>query len=425
MQPGNKQQLNDIRRRHAWWWIVLLLCGVMLSSSTCTTPPDTPARFDDDNPIKVGLLHSLSGTLAISEIPVRDAALLAIDELNAAGGVLGRKVVPVVADGASDWDIFADEAQRLIREEEVATIFGCWTSASRKAVLPVVEAENALLWYPVQYEGLEQSPNIIYLGATTNQQIIPAIDYLLNQNYRRFFLLGSDYVFPRTANEIIKAQLRAQRGVVVGETYRSLGATDFADVIAFMQIAQPDVVINTLNGDSNVAFFQQFEAMGYTAAELPLLSVSIAEEEIRAIGAEHLVNHLAAWNYFQTTDTPANAAFVAAYREKYGERRVTSDPIEAMYVGVHLWALAVERAGTTDVDAVRAAARGLEFAAPEGHVTIDPDTQHLYKTVRIGRIKPDGQFAEIWNSGAPVEPDPFLLNYPWADEFHPDDAQAE
>jgi urea transport system substrate-binding protein len=425
MQSENKHQSNHIHWPHMWVWVILLLVVVMLGSSTCAAPSDTPAQLTDAPPIKVGLLHSLSGTLAISEIPVRDAALLAIDELNAAGGVLGRKVVPVVADGASDWDIFAEEARRLIREEEVATIFGCWTSASRKAVLPVVEEENALLWYPVQYEGLEQSPNIIYLGATTNQQIIPAMTYLLDQNHRRFFLLGSDYVFPRTANEIIKAQLRAQQGVVVGETYKALGATDFADVIEFITVAQPDVIINTLNGDSNVAFFQQFEAAGYTAAELPLLSVSIAEEEIRAIGAEHLVNHLAAWNYFQTTDTPANAAFVAAYREKYGERRVTSDPIEAMYVGVHLWALAVERAGTTDVDQVRAAARGLEFAAPAGHVMIDPDTQHLYKTVRIGRVNLNGQFAEIWNSGAPVEPDPFLHTYAWATEFHQRDSRAE
>ncbi len=425
MQSENRHQSNHTHRQHILVWTALLLVVVMLGSSTCAASSDTPTFPSDAPPIKVGLLHSLSGTLALSEIPVRDAALLAIDELNAAGGVLGRKVVPVVADGASDWDIFAAEARRLIQEEEVATIFGCWTSASRKAVLPVVEAENALLWYPVQYEGLEQSPNIIYLGATTNQQIIPAITYLLDQNYRRFFLLGSDYVFPRTANEIIKAQLRAQQGVVVGETYKVLGATDFTDVIEFITLAQPDIIINTLNGDSNVAFFQQFEAAGYTAAELPLLSVSIAEEEIRAIGAEHLVNHLAAWNYFQTTDTPANAAFVAAYREKYGERRVTSDPIEAMYVGVHLWALAVEHAGTTDVDQVRAAARGLEFAAPAGHIMIDPDTQHLYKTARIGRINLNGQFEEIWNSGTPVQPDPFLHTYTWATEFHQRDSRAE
>lgn len=364
--------------------------------------------------IKVGILHSLSGTMSISEVTVRDSTLMAIEEINAAGGVLGMQIEPIVEDGASDWPTFAEKASKLLLQDEVAVVFGCWTSASRKAVKPVFEENNGLLFYPVQYEGLEQSPNIFYTGATTNQQIVPAVEYLLAEGKTKFFLLGSDYVFPRTSNTIIAAQLAAAGASVVGEEYVPLGGTEFSTIIAKIQEAAPDVIFNTLNGDSNVAFFKQYKDAGYTAETLPTLSVSIAEEEVGGIGIENVVGQLVAWNYYQTVDSPANTTFVEAFKAKYGAERVTSDPMEAGYFGVYLWAAAVEAAGSTDVEAVRAAAAGITFEAPEGTVTIDGDNQHTYKTVRIGQIREDGLIDTIFATDAPVKPDPYLCTYEWA-----------
>jgi len=400
------------------WLIRALLLVLLAGCANAPVLPPTAPRFAGE-PIRVGLLHSLSGTLALSEIPVRNAALLAINEINARGGVLGRKLVPVVADGESDPATFAAAARRLIEEDRVAAIFGGWTSASRKAILPVVEASGSMLWYPVQYEGLEQSPNIVYLGATANQQIVPAVEYLLAQGKRRFFLLGSDYIFPRTANTIVAAQLASVGATVAGEAYVPLGATAFTETIAAIRASGADVVLNTLNGDSNVAFFQQLQAAGLDAATMPTLSVSIAEPEVRAIGAELMAGHLAAWNYFQSTPTPANRTFVEAYRARYGARQVTSDPMEAMYTGVYLWAAAVERAGAIEVGAVRAVLSGLRFSAPEGEVELDGATQHMVKTARVGRVEPGGQFVEVWHSAAPIPPDPFLTSYPWASSIRP------
>ncbi|MCU0546482.1 MAG: urea ABC transporter substrate-binding protein [Oscillatoriaceae cyanobacterium Prado104] len=370
-------------------------------------------------PIKIGVLHSLTGTMSISEICVKDATLLAVEEINAAGGVLGRPLVAVVADGASDLQAFAKEAKRLLQEERVAAVFGCWTSASRKAVLPVLENCNGLLFYPVQYEGIEQSPNIFYTGAAPNQQIVPGVDYLLSCGKRNIFLLGSDYIFPRTANQIVKAQLAACGGELAGEMYLPLGSMEVEEAIEHILAVKPDAVLNTLNGDTNVAFFQQLRQAGLTASELPIVSVSVAEEEIRAIGPENIAGHLVVWNYFQTVNTPENDKFVKAYKQKYGENRVTDDPIEAAYFGVYLWKEAVEKAGTTEVAKVRVAAKNIEFAAPGGRVKIDAKTQHTWKTVRIGKVKSDGQVEEIWNSGAPVEPDPFLKGYAWAAALAP------
>jgi urea transport system substrate-binding protein len=364
--------------------------------------------------IKVGVLHSLSGTMSISETAVRDATLMAIEEINAAGGVMGKQMEVVVEDGASDWPTFAEKAKKLLQSDEVAVVFGGWTSASRKAMLPVFEGEKGLLFYPVQYEGLETSPNIFYTGATTNQQIVPAVEYLLEQGKTKFYLLGSDYVFPRTSNLIINKQLKGAGLKAVGEEYTPLGHTEYSTVIAKIRAAEPDVVFNTLNGDSNVAFFKQLKDAGISAEDLPTLSVSVAEEEITGIGPENMLGHLVAWNYFQTTDTPENEKFVAAFKAKYGENRVTDDPIEAGYFGVYLWAKAVEKAGSTDVAAVKAAAKGLTFQAPGGLVTIHMENQHVAKTVRIGEVRADGQIDEIWNSGEPVVPDPYLDNYEWA-----------
>ncbi|WP_245618102.1 urea ABC transporter substrate-binding protein [Domibacillus tundrae] len=384
------------------------------ASNALNEEEDTPAA-DTGDTVKVGVLHSLSGTMAISEVSLRDAELMAIEEINAEGGVLGKQIEPIVEDGASDWPTFAEKAKKLLQKDEVATVFGGWTSASRKAMLPVFEQNNGLLWYPVQYEGMESSPNIFYTGATTNQQIVPSVTWLLENKGKSFFLIGSDYVFPRTANKEIKAQLEAEDGTLVGEEYTPLGHTDYSTLISKIKEEKPEVIYNTLNGDSNVAFFKQLKDAGITADDITVLSVSIAEEEIRGIGTDILTGHYAAWNYFQTTDTPENEKFVAAYKKAYGDDRVTGDPIEAAYNAVYLWAAAVEKAESFDVDAVKEAAGGIEFKAPGGTVTIDGDNQHTYKTVRVGEIQADGQFKEVWNSGEPVKPDPYLETYPWAE----------
>jgi urea transport system substrate-binding protein len=406
------------KKSQVWVGIVMLL-GVLAaacgdSAKDTSSGGQTGGTGASGDTIKVGILHSLSGTMAISEVSVRDAELLAIEEINAKGGVLGKKIEAKVEDGASDWPTFAEKAQKLISVDKVVTTFGGWTSASRKAMLPVFEKNKALLWYPVQYEGLETSPYIFYSGATTNQQIIPGMDYLKVQGKTKIFLIGSDYVFPRTANKEIKAYAAANGITIVGEEYTPLGHTEYSTVVNKLKDAKPDAVFNTLNGDSNVAFFKQFKAAGLTAQSMPVMSVSVAEEEVRGIGPENVVGHLTAWNYYQTTDTPANKTFVEAYKKKFGANRVVGDPIEAGYIQVYLWAAAVEKAGTTEVEAVKKAADGITFDAPEGKVTIDGATQHLYKTARIGVIEANGLIKEVWASPAPIKPDPYLKSYPWA-----------
>jgi urea transport system substrate-binding protein len=395
--------------------IALSLPAVLVAG--CVSEPGTTKSSGND--IKVGVLHSLSGTMAISEVTVKDAELLAIEEINAAGGVLGKKIVPVTEDGASDWPTFAEKAQKLISQDKVATVFGGWTSASRKAMLPVFERNKALLWYPVQYEGLESSPYIFYTGATTNQQIVPALDYLAAQGKKRLFLVGSDYVFPRTANKIIKAYAAAKGIEILGEEYTPLGHTEYSTLVNKLADAKPDAVFNTLNGDSNVAFFKQLRSAGITAAATPVVSVSVAEEEVRGIGPDNVAGHLVAWNYYQTTQTAANDTFVKAFKAKYGADKVTSDPMEAGYNAVKLWAAAVAKAGTTEVEAVKKAAGGIALEAPEGTTTIDGTNQHVSKTARIGVVEADGQIKEIWNSGEPIKPDPFLKGYTWASGLAP------
>ena len=382
------------------------------TTSTATTPSPTStsstASTAAGNTIKVGILHSLSGTMAISEKSVVDAEKLAIDEINAAGGVLGKKIEPIVEDGSSDWPTFAEKAKKLIDQDKVVTIFGCWTSASRKAVLPIFEQKKHMLWYPVQYEGQECSQNIFYTGAAPNQQIEPAVDWLLQNKGKEFFLVGSDYVFPRTANTIIKAQLQAKGAKVVGEDYLPLGNTEVTPIISKIQAALPNggVIFNTLNGDSNVAFFKQLQGAGLKPDKYPTMSVSIAEEEVKAIGTEYLKGHYAAWNYFQTVETPANQKFVAAFKKKYGENRVTNDPMEAAYIMVYLWKQAVEKAKTTDLEAVRKAAMGQTFDAPEGKVTLDSN-HHLSKFVRIGEVGDNGLFKIVYASKEAVKPVPW------------------
>jgi urea transport system substrate-binding protein len=322
----------------------------------------------------------------------------------------------VVEDGASDWPTFAEKTGKLLTEDKVAVIFGCWTSSSRKAVLPVVEQNNGLLFYPVQYEGLEASANIFYTGAEPSQQIIPGVEYLLKMGKKKIYLLGSDYVFPRTANTIIKAQLKDAGVELAGEEYLPLGGTEFSTILAKITEAKPDAIFSTLNGDSNVAFFKQFKDAGFTAESLPVMSVSIAEEEIRGIGADIIKDQLVAWNYYQTTDTPENKAFVAAYKAAYGADRVTDDPIEAGYFGVYLWKKLVEAAGSFDVDKIKEIAKTakIEFQAPEGLVKIEGSNHHTWKTVRIGKIRADGLIDTVYASDGPIVPDPFLKNFPWA-----------
>jgi urea transport system substrate-binding protein len=368
-------------------------------------------------PIKVGVLHSLSGTMAISEKSVVDATLLAIEEINQEGGLFGRQIEPVVADGRSDWPTFATEANRLITEEKVSVVFGCWTSASRKTVKPVFENHDHLLFYPVQYEGLESSGNIVYTGAAPNQQIIPAVKWCADHLGNSFFLVGSDYVFPRTANAIIKDQLAAIRGEVLGEEYILLGSTDVDEAVQQIVDTQPDVILNTINGDTNVAFFKALRAAGITPDKIPTMSFSVAEDELRTLGVKDMAGDYACWNYFQSVDTEANKRFVAAFREKYGDDRVTDDPMEAAYFGVHLWAQAVREAGTDDVNEVRKVMANQTYQAPEGIVYVDAENNHTWKIVRIGRIKQDGQFEIVWTSQKPVRPVPYPI-YRSPSEWH-------
>jgi len=363
--------------------------------------------LDTDNPIKIGILHSLSGTMAISESVVVDSVLLAVEEINSRGGILGREVIPIIKDGQSDWDIFADEAENLIVEEEVDVVFGGWTSASRKTMKPVFEEYNHLLFYPVQYEGLESSPNIIYTGAAPNQQVLPAIDWANKELGNKFFLVGSDYIFPRSAGEIMKAKILEIGGSVVGEEYKVLGERDFVDVVDKIVASNPDVILNTINGDSNIEFFKELRKNKIYSYEIPTISFSIAESEIRLIGTKSMQGDYASWNYFQSISNENNQKFVKSFQEKYGSHRVVADPMEAGYVGVYLYAKAVESVGSTDIIKVRETLKGLTLNAPEGVVGIDPENNHLSKIIRIGQILPNGQFKIVSSSEQPIKAQPY------------------
>lgn len=384
------------------------------SSNGGTTNSGAASCLDTSgDSIKIGFVNSLSGTMAISEKTVNDSLHLAADEINAAGGVLGKSLEIVEEDGASEPTVFAEKATKLIANDCVAAVFGGWTSASRKAMLPVFEQNNSLLFYPVQYEGLESSPNIFYTGATTNQQIIPGMDYLASKGVKELFLVGSDYVFPRTANKIINAYAEANGITIVGEEYAPLGHTDFSTIVNKLKSSGATAVFNTLNGDSNVAFFKEYKNAGLTAETTPVLSVSIAEEEVAGIGKDNIEGQLAAWNYFQTLESPENDTFVKAFKAKYGEDRVTSDPMEAAYVSLHLWKLMVEKAESFAVDDVVAASDGITFDAPEGTVVVDGENHHISKTALVGEIRDDGLLHTVWSSEGPVDPDPFLKTYDW------------
>ncbi len=368
----------------------------------------------DGDTVKLGFLNSTSGVMAISEQTVRDSLTLAAEEINADGGILGKQIEVVEEDGQSEPTIFAEKINKLLTEDEVAAVFGGWTSASRKAMLPVVEGLDGLLFYPVQYEGLEASENIYYTGATTNQQIIPAMDFLASEGVETLFLAGSDYVFPRTANKIIK-QYAAELDIeIVGEEYVPLSSDDWTTQVAKIAEAEPDFVFNTINGSSNVGFIKAYDEAGLGPDNSPIISVSIAEEEAPSMGVD-LTGQYASWNYFQSVEGENNNSFIEAFQAKYGEDRPTSDPMQAAYVGLYLYRNIVEEAESFCVDAVNAASDGITFDAPEGLVTIDGSNHHIAKTGVIGQINAVNQFDIVWTSGEPIEPDPFLEGYDWWD----------
>jgi urea transport system substrate-binding protein len=364
------------------------------------------AAFAQDT-VSVGVLHSLTGTMAISEVTVKNATVLAIDEINAKGGVMGKKISPVMEDGASEPSTFAQKAQKLIQEDKVVTVFGGWTSASRKAMLPVFERFHALLWYPVQFEGNECSADIMYSGAQPNQQILPALDWAKEKVYKSYFLLGSDYVFPRTANLILKKHIIHDGLTVAGEEYVPLGGTDFSAIVNKITAAKPDIVFNTLNGDSNVSFFKQMEAAGMPPSKLPVMSFSIAEPEAKAMGASLVQGSYAAWNYFQTLDDPASKRFVTAYQAKYGADSVVDDPMAHGYLDVYTWAAAAEKAKSFDPDKVRKAAVSLDWHDYVMGKTKFALNQSLYQTAYVGELGPDAQFKILWQSKAPIFPQPY------------------
>lgn len=383
------------------------ICGALTLAALVFTSVTLPVSAAGPQAIKVGVLHSLTGTMAISEVTVKNATLLAIEQINASGGVLGKKIEPVIEDGASDPAIFAQKAQKLIEQEKVVTVFGGWTSASRKAMLPVFERFHSLLWYPVQFEGNECSPDIMYSGAQPNQQILPALDWAVEKGYKKIFLLGSDYVFPRTANLILKKHIVQRGATVAGEEYVPLGGTDFSSVITKIKMAKPDVIFNTLNGDSNVSFFKQMAAAGMTPAKLPVMSFSIAEQEAKAMGPSLVAGSYAAWNYFESLDNLQNKKFVAEYRAKFGKDAAVDDPMAHGYIDVLTWAAAVKKAGSFDPNAVRKAAAQLSWEDSDmGKIKFAPN-QSLYQTAYVGQLQPTGDFKVLWQSKEPLLPQPY------------------
>jgi urea transport system substrate-binding protein len=374
--------------------------------------------------IKVGVLHSLSGTMAISETALKETVLMTIDEINKAGGVMGKKLEPVVVDPASNWPLFAEKARQLLTKDKVAVTFGCWTSVSRKSVLPVYKELNGLLFYPVQYEGEELEKNVFYTGAAPNQQAIPAVEYLMSKDggeAKRFVLLGTDYVYPRTTNKILRAFLKS-KGVAdadIMEDYTPFGHSDYQTIIAkikkFASEGKKTAVVSTINGDSNVPFYKELGNAGLKATDVPVVAFSVGEEELRGVDTKPLVGHLASWNYFMSLKNPENDKFVKMYRDwakkaklPNADKVVTNDPMEATYIGIHMWKQAVEKAKSTDTDKVIAAMAGQTFKAPSGIMSkMDEKNHHLHKSVFIGEVKADGQFNVVWKTPGPVKAQPW------------------
>ena len=403
-----------------------------LAAAVALTAGAGVAHAQGAGPIKVGILHSLSGTMAISETVLKDVAMMAIDEINAAGGVLGRKLEPVVVDPASNWPLFAEKARQLLTQDKVAVTFGCWTSVSRKSVLPVFEELNGLLFYPVQYEGEELSKNVFYTGAAPNQQAIPAVEYLMSADggeAKRFFLLGTDYVYPRTTNKILRAFLKS-KGVKdsdIEEVYTPFGHSDYQTIVANIKkfsAGGKTAVVSTINGDSNVPFYKELGNQGLKATDVPVVAFSVGEEELRGVDTKPLVGHLAAWNYFMSVKNPENDGFIqkwSAYAKAKklpgSDKPLTNDPMEATYIGIYMWKQAVEKAKTIDPDKVIEAMAGQTFKAPSGFVAkMDEKNHHLHKPVFIGEVRADGQFNVVWKTSGPVKAQPWSPFIPGNDK---------
>jgi urea transport system substrate-binding protein len=393
----------------------------------------TSGALAQQKTVKIGILHSLSGTMAISETVLKDTVLMAIDEINAKGGVMGAKIEPVVVDPASNWPLFAEKARQLLTQEKVAVVFGCWTSVSRKSVLPVFEELNGLLFYPVQYEGEEISKNVFYTGAAPNQQAIPAVEYLMSKDgggAKRWFLLGTDYVYPRTTNKILRAFLKS-KGVAekdIEEVYTPFGHADYQTIVANIKkfsAGGKTAVVSTINGDSNVPFYKELGNQGLKATDVPVVAFSVGEEELRGVDTKPLVGHLAAWNYFMSIKAPANDEFTkkwGAYAKTknlagHKDKPLTNDPMEATYIGIYMWKQAVEKAKSFEVDKVRVAMGGQTFTAPSGITsTMDAKNHHLHKAVFIGEVKADGQFNVVWKTKGPVKAQPWSPFIPGNDK---------
>ncbi|GAB7541057.1 urea ABC transporter substrate-binding protein [Cupriavidus sp. 8B] len=381
--------------------------GSMIAFGAASSALLVPRLARADGPVKLGLLHSLSGTIAIAEASLVDAEKMAVDEINASGGVLGRKIEIVVEDGASENPIFAEKARKLLERDKVAAIIGCYTSASRKAVLPALARANGLLFYPTYYEGQEQDKHVIYPSQEATQSVVAAVDWMAREKGKTIFLVGSDYIYPRTCNKIAKATIARLNGKLAGEEYAPLGHTEFSSIINKIKAARPDCIYSTVVGGSNVAFYKQLRAAGLDGSKITLLSTVVSENEIEGIGKDNAVGYYACMGYFQSLKNPANERFVKAFKARYGQDRVIGDPMEVAYNSVYLWKLAVEKAGSFDADKVRAAAAGILFEAPEGPVRIHATNQHVWKKVRVGKARPDGQFDIVWESPIPIEPNPF------------------
>ena len=368
-----------------------------------------------EDTIKVGVLHSLSGTMAISESTLKDTVLMMVDDVNKRGGLLGKKVEAVVVDPASNWPLFAEKARELIEKDKVAAVFGCWTSVSRKSVLPVFEELNGLLFYPVQYEGEESSNNVFYTGAAPNQQAIPAVEYLMGKEggeAKRWVLEGTDYVYPRTTNKILEAFLKS-KGVPAEDimiNYTPFGFSDWQTEVAaikkFASAGKKTAVVSTINGDANVPFYKELANQGIKASDIPVVAFSVGEEELSGIDTKNLVGHLAAWNYFESVKNPTNTAFIKQWHAFIkNDKRVTNDPMEATYIGFKMWTQAVTQAGTTDVNAVRQAMYGQKVQAPSGFIAVMNTNHHLSKPVMIGEIQPTGQFDIVWQTKNAIKAD--------------------
>jgi urea transport system substrate-binding protein len=397
--------------------LLSLSAGVLFATSgvnVLAADVNTTGLAVTDKTVKVGILHSVTGTMAISETGSVQAEKLAIEQINAMGGVLGRKIEYIQEDGASDWPTFAEKSKKLLVSDKVAAVFGCWTSASRKAVLPIFEQYNGMLYYPTFYEGLEQSPNVIYTGQEATQQIIAGIDWVVkNKGAKKFFLLGSDYIWPRTSNKIARKHIEKLGLKVVGEEYYPLGHTQFNSVINKIKLKRPDVLYAIVVGGSNVAFYKQLKAAGIDMTkEKPLiLTISVTEDEILGIGGENIVGAYAAMKYFQSLTNDNNKAFVKAFKERWGDDIVIGDVTQAAYLGPWLWKAAVEKAGSFDIDKIRKASPGIELkTAPEGYVRIHPN-HHLWSKTRIGHARTDGQYDIVYETEELIEPDPFPAGY--------------